>query len=380
MLAALIAIVGAGCSSPPAAEVWVAGEKHTASGQRLAVLWRNGAGTTLPSRSPGDDSFATAIAVDGSDVYAGGVSSETVGAAPVEHPGYWRNGAWVGLPTLGGTRATVNALVAQGGVLRVGGAVEDPATGFLLPGTWINGPPGISALGPVLPTASSVPVGFAPLPLPADARGGELLSVRLVGGALLATGSFWRAPAPGVDPERVPVLWQDGIRRELPLASGAVGALAFDVCVDRGTTFVVGHQFLGGPLTAPGYWRDGTWVELPRAAANLPGLTSRCLVVAGELVVAGGRVATVGPVWVGTGGYWRNGAWTTFSDPTHLDITMAQDLAVDGGDLLVAGAKVPGDVLTHSVGGYWRGAAWVPLAIGPDEWGSVANALVVRPP
>lgn len=369
----LVAAIATGCAESQPAEIWIAGEKHAASGQRLAVLWRDGASVALPARAPGDDAFAIAIAIDGADVYAAGLSSELIGDARTDHPGYWKNATWNALPTLGGADAQVGGVVAQAGVPRVGGAVRDPATGLLVPGIWTDGPPGSFGIA-----SGSGSFRFAPLPLPTDAQGGEVLSLRLVDGVLLAAGAFWRVPAPGAEAERVPTLWRNGIRGDFPLMAGATWALAMDVCVDQGVTYVVGHQYMGGLLTIPGYWRDGTWVELPRAAADLPGVARRCLARGGELVVVGSRVATVGPVWVGTGGYWRNGAWTTFSDPAHLDITMAMDVAELGADLLVPGAKVPGDTLTNSVGGYWRGAGWIALPMDPGEYGSVGNAIAVR--
>jgi len=79
----------------------------TPGGVTVPGYWKNGAWVGLSPLSAAKSTGVTSLAVSGTDVYAGGYSNN---ASNVVVPGYWKNGTWTGLPTLSTTK---NAFVTS---------------------------------------------------------------------------------------------------------------------------------------------------------------------------------------------------------------------------------------------------------------------------
>jgi hypothetical protein len=69
--------------------------------------------------------------------------------------------------------------------------------------------------------------------------------------------------------------------------------------------YAAGYSNDSSDKSVPGYWKNGTWVPLPRLSANASLVYS--LVLFGNDVYAGGysNNSNGGPV----PGYWKNGTW-----------------------------------------------------------------------
>ena len=77
--------------------VYAGGYSSDSVGVAAAGYWRNGAWVGLPPLDKRHHSYVASLVVLGTDVYAGGGSWDSQGI-PVA--GYWKNGTWVGLPSL----------------------------------------------------------------------------------------------------------------------------------------------------------------------------------------------------------------------------------------------------------------------------------------
>jgi hypothetical protein len=102
--------------------------------------WLNGSWVGLALPAGQTAGAVTSLFVSGTDVYAGGFSHN----ANATIPGYWLNGAWVGLAApVGFDGGEVHSLVLSGGkVYAAGVSGVGDGTGYFsstVPGYWLNG-------------------------------------------------------------------------------------------------------------------------------------------------------------------------------------------------------------------------------------------------
>ena len=89
--------------------VYAGGWCNNSSDVGVPGYWKNGAWNGLPPLDATKDAWVFSLVVDGTDVYVGGACYNS---SDVEVPGYWKNGTWNGLPPLGVTKhAEVDWLV-----------------------------------------------------------------------------------------------------------------------------------------------------------------------------------------------------------------------------------------------------------------------------
>lgn len=125
----------------------------------------------------------------------------------------------------------------------------------------------------------------------------------------------------------------------------------------------------------PGYWKNGTWVELP-LPSQCTGAAVYGIAVSGTNVYAIGKanavIATI-PV------YWLNGAPVTLPVLTAAGGGQVSSIALSGSDVYISGWCV--NSIGSPIPGYWLNGTWVGLALptGP-EYGGAVTSLVIQAP
>ena len=326
----------------------------------------------------------------GVTIYAGGYYTNSSG---VGVPGYWKNGNWVDLPSLGGYEAAVTSLVISGtDVYAAGWCWTGNDSTTQTPGYWLGGlwsvlggpgsygavtdsialPPGDVFVGGYYFTKNSY--GLVQVPgywsksgwvgLPTQSIYGATVNAILSAGGHTYAGG-WSTKVISTGPTvfvAYPGYWLDGGWAPLPDAGygGSVNSLA--VAAD-GTIYAGGYEDMGydpqNPQTALSeacYWSGGSWVGLTSAIAGGPRVTA--IAVSANGVFACGNNGS-------TTGYWSNGAWT----PLSGNVT---SIAVSGNDVYVGGSNTSGSP------GYWKNGAWNGLTPPSGAKGAWVSSLVVQ--
>lgn len=120
--------------------IYVAGTSGTSSGgdffmhqaNTKAICWEYGSEKVLLDNSP--NSGASAIVINGNDIYIGGYSNDSNGALLTT---YWKNGNETKLPLL----SQKYSIYSTTGIAAVGGDVYVSGQTGAYPGYWINGTP-----------------------------------------------------------------------------------------------------------------------------------------------------------------------------------------------------------------------------------------------
>ena len=123
----------------------------------------------------------------------------------------------------------------------------------------------------------------------------------------------------------------------------------------------------------PGYWKNGTWVELPKPV----GLTEKSTYLGNSMAVDGRDVYvslryTLGPDDVeGQQGYWKNEVWTALKTG-HSNYRLSGASFGQGQSLLVVGTDVylsesfavcsTSTTCSDEGAGYWKNQIWTTLA------------------
>lgn len=169
-----------------------------------------------------------------------------------------------------------------------------------------------------------------------------------------------------------PGYWQNGNWVGLPVPSAAKNGCSVSSLAVSGNEIYVGGWYSytqrnGHPYSAPGYWRNGTWVSLPVPLDAENGGCVSSLVIAGRDLYAGGNYANRA-YW--TPNYWLNGTLIPLPlQPGGPDISVSA-LAVAGSNVFAAGS---GTYLP----GYWLNGTWLSLPVSSGTGGSVSSLLLV---
>lgn len=294
----------------------------------VPTVWVNGTSSTLP----GTDGEVHALAVNGSLLLAGGSESNATGSFV---PGYWSGGQWVGLPVAvfnGTGLGSVSALAVSGSDVYAGGFNVDPYSYAAVPGYWKNGAwvtlPLPTTVSPVEGAVTALAVSGTDLyaggyfngagtaagpalwvngtltPLPGT-PGGMITTLAVAGADVYAAGGG-QVAGPGY--------WLNGAWVGLPLpADGSMGAV--NALLVSGSDVYAAGFYLNAGGYVPGYWLNGAWVGLPLPQGSGYGVVS-ALVVSGGQVLAGGWVGD----WTDSPqnafpGTWVDGTWTALPVP-----------------------------------------------------------------
>lgn len=203
--------------------------------------WLNGIWIGLPKLDNGDNAYSHTVYslfLDGADVYAGGVSSNSSG---VRIPGYWRNGVWHGLSRLSSNISRVRSIVVDGGVVYAAG-FSTTAAGRRVAGYWQNG-------------------SWNPLQSLSEIQNSEVAAIDVQSGTIYAGG--FSTNSSGVS---IAGYWMNGTWHALSDVASAVEAIK----VVDGIVYAGGQR--GG---VPGYWVNSQWNPLSSAGGIVRGLAFR---------------------------------------------------------------------------------------------------------
>lgn len=265
-------------------------------------------------------------------IYAGGYCTDSSG---IQVPGYWKNGTWASLPTLGAHPAGVVSLVLSANDIYVGGwCWSGYSSTTLVSGYWKNG----------------VWAGW----------GSQIITSLIVYGNSVYAGGYYWTQGGSYGQVRAPGYWKDGTWTSLPTQSIYGASVA--AMVESG-----GHIYAGGYATVqtgsgpvvfsayPGYWVDGIWNPLPNSGL---GGQVESLVASGGSVYAGG-VCDLPPspmdpqTALAQAGYWLNGSWVGLTSTTSsANVSL---IAISGSDIYAVGRL-------SSTLGYWKNGSWTALS------------------
>jgi hypothetical protein len=290
------------------------------------------------------DPYVYALAVNGTNLYAGG-GFTTAGGVPANCIAKWDGSVWAALGS--GLNGPVSALAVSGANLYVGGGFTTaggvPATNIA---KW-NGS-AWSALGSGINGAvEALAVSGTNL-----YAGGEFTTAGGMPVNAIAkwNGSAWSALGSGI------TLGSD--------VSGRVQALAVS-----GTNLYAGGLFTtagGVPANYIAKWDGSAWLALGSGMGSIvPSLFLRALAVSGTDLYAGGYFTSAGGVPAGGIAKWDGNAWSALGSGTYGSTVAA--LAVNGTNLYAGGAFTIMGGLTINRIAKWDGSAWSALGSGLND-------------
>lgn len=342
--AALLGINGCGSSGttshPVPVDIYVAGTDGN-----NAVYWKNGAETVVAQNAS-----AQAIAVSGSDVYVGGVSSGANGPVAT----VWKNGA---ATILSNDQSSVKGIAVANGNVYVVGNVETATT--ILATLWTNGTPTQLSDG-MIPSTNYLYFTYA-------------YSITTSGSDTYVAGTaqkFFQISSNNYYSANVAVYWKNGVPVDLSqVTNQGPNIQATSIAISGSSIYVAGNVFSPSGYQAV-YWNTGTRVPLiPGTFAGASALTSSIASSGTNVYIAGGPSGYVQ-------GYWVNGTFKPFTSPSTFGGEQTTQIAVNGTDVYVAGS-IQANVSGNYGAAYWKnGAATTLTASSPS---SAAYGIVLVP-
>jgi hypothetical protein len=350
----------------PTTTVYIAGYAVTSisagnADDTLAEEWQLASGsptataTTLSMPSGMTSSQANAIAVSGSDVYVGGIASNSTSQTAV----YWlNNGAATTLPSVMAS-SQANAIAVSGSNVYVAGYGENSAGNGGTAVLWVNG----------TATTLSPPSGMAY----SDAK-----AIAVSGSNVYVAGFAWNNNS-----DESAVLWVNGAATLLPMPSGLTGEYyAYGITVSGGKVYVSGHADSSANLdTAISWVNNGAATTLPIPPNDTAGNYDAVgITVSGSDVYVAGS-GTNGATGDTNAAYWINGTPTTLPMPSDINInatSYAVGIAVSGSDVYAVGTLLDSMAGVDETAAYWVNggeATLLPMPSGTSE--SYASAIAV---
>lgn len=277
----------------------------------------------------------SAIAISGTDLYAGGTRTDSsVG------PGYWLNNVWTLIvDPFSAFPWGISSIAVPGAILTLGGTKVVDSSYNAHYGYWASG---------VWHDLWTVPTG------------GTVLCTLWSGTNLYAGGL---KTVTSVD--YVPGYWLNGtwVGFTNPGGNGQIEDLKV-----VGTDVYAAGWINPSTGAAPGYWINGAWTPLS-LPPDSTGYGRRIAVSGSDIYVSGERIAA----GVSEYGYWLNGNWNPFSIASGT-FAFVSSAIVSGGNAYFCGFL--GNVGVEQPG-YWLGTTWVPLSLPPYATGAKTNCIVV---
>jgi hypothetical protein len=306
-------------------DVYVVGTLTTASNIHVAMYLKNDTMVRLTDTTAATASQATAIVINGKDVYVAGVTND--GANTNRIATYWKNGVATNVSDAS-TNAYVNAMAVIGNDVYMAGGIFDATS--IKPVYWKNG---VITYLPVRTT------GFTTTVTGIAVNGTDVYVVGQTTSAnLISTATYWKNNAIN--------LLEDTTKVSVATAIAVNGA---DIYI---TGYVNSPTF---PYVAT-YWKNGTATTLP---ISIPWAIT---FGGADLYTSGAQIT--GAFDPGTAIFSKNGVATKLTGAKS-----ANSIAVDGNDVYICGTT------TSGVNGiYWKNG--VPDPYIPKAGTSVYYAQV----
>jgi hypothetical protein len=122
---------------------------------------------------------------------------------------------------------------------------------------------------------------------------------------------------------------------------------------------------------SPGYWRNGSWINVEKPEGTINFSTS-CLAVGDSNVLVGGYIQDLSNDWLP--GYWANGHWTRLYTPEPSGKGFISSIIIDENNIYAAGSyyRIGGKI----VSGYWKNNEWAALTAS-DTDGRLINSFTI---
>jgi hypothetical protein len=358
--------------------------------------WNGSSWSALGSgigKPPSDSSSVNALAVLGSDLYAGGYFT-TAGGIPANCIARWNGAGWTALGARSGINGPVSALLASGSELYAGGNFTGAGSIVASNIAKWNGS-----------NWTNLGAGLA-----GSAFGGRVYALALSGGNLYVGGDFttagataatnvarwdgtsWSAVGSGLG-DSVHALalsggdlyaacdwriakwngssWSDlgGLQSSASYSLASARALAVS-----GSDLYAGGSFVsvfpsagGGAAANIAKWNGSTWTALGSGMAGPFGSASvSALAVSGSNLYVGGYFTTAGGNPATNIAKWDGNAWSALGSGLNGGVSA---LAVSGNDLYAAGGFTTAGGTPASYIAKWDGNSWTALASGMDGQG-----------
>jgi hypothetical protein len=343
--------------------LYVGGTFTTAGGvpANYIAKWDGSAWSALGSgmgRNDDYESAVVALAVSGTNLYAGGYFS-MAGGMPASHIAKWNGSSWSVLG-LGMSSypypdysASVNALAVSGTNLYAGGEFS---TAGGVPANHVANWDGStwSALG--------------------SGMNGEVFALVASGTDLYAGGLFTMA---GGVPAKYITKWDGSTWSALGSGVNALGSgmnIVVEALAATGTDLYAGGRFTtagGVPANYIAKWDGSAWSAL---GSGMNGEVV-ALAASGTDLYAGGLFTTAGGVPANYIAKWNGSTWSALGSGMNQPVCA---LAVSGPNLYVGGAfATAGGVPANSIA-KWDGSTWSPLGAGLYGGSQGVRALVVN--
>lgn len=329
--------LGSGINGNYVLALAVSGSDLYAGGDFGVLKW-NGAGWSALGAT--FISSVRALVVSGTDLYAGGDFVTPIDGVPANYIAKWNGTEWSVLGT--GMNGSVMALTAIGSDLYAGGRFT---TAGGIPANYIAKWDGS--------TWSPLGSGMTDWVYALAAHGSELFA----GGAFLVAG--------GVMTEKI-AKW-DGTTWSA-LGSGITHSTSLaqvDALVVSGNALYVGGNFTtagGKDANDIAKWEDNAWSALGSGVTRGLGITEVfALVTIGSELYAGGDIKTIGGSTANHVAKWNGSTWSALGSGLNDAI---QALAVIGTDLYAGGYfTTAGSVVANRIA-KWDGSSWSALGSG----------------
>jgi len=323
---------------PAITHVYTAGFEENDAGQEIAKYWKDGQPTVLGAGT--DGSYATSIAVSGSDVYVAGIE----GNGTNDVAKYWKNGVAVDL-TDGTQRGYAKSVFVSGSDVYVAGGEQAPLANTVAK-YWKNG---------------------APIVLPDLGQGALAHSIFVLGNDVYVAG--WQGKTTQLDPTntlhtQVATYWKNGVPTEL--TDGTALSVAYSIFVSGADVYVGGFacQNLDPNCGNATYWKNGVPVQL---TSNTGTAASSIFVSGTDVYVSGNEANNVGDLWKNEMSVELTGSSAG---------SAANQVIFAGGHTFVGGAVInPSGVPVVT---YWKDGVPIPITDGTHFATAFALAVVER--
>jgi formylglycine-generating enzyme required for sulfatase activity/murein DD-endopeptidase MepM/ murein hydrolase activator NlpD len=295
----------------------------------------------------GPNGWVYALAVSGTDLYAGGEFT-TAGGVPANRIAKWNGSAWSALG--GGTNYALNSSVSA---LAVNGT-------NLYAGGWF------ASVGRVRANHIAMWNGTEWSAL-GEGMDGAVSALAVSGTNLYVGGGFTKAggvPAAGI------AMWNGYSWSALGRGvNGAVSALAVTGAEVFAAVSVLDR--LGVASYSVNMFKDGKWSRLGSSRQGMDGGGVSALAVSGTNLYVGGGFTKAGGVPAAGIAMWNGYSWSALGKGVDGSV---HDLAVNGTDLYAGGAFTTAGGVPAAGIAMWNGYSWSALGKGVD--GSVAALAV----
>ncbi|MCK9369102.1 hypothetical protein M0R04_04040 [Candidatus Dojkabacteria bacterium] len=296
-------------------------------GSNNGIIYWNG--TSWNTMGAGVNGTVSAIAISGSNVYAGGAFTEAGENSNVNRIAYWNGSTWNALGS--GVNNTVSAIAISGSNVYVGGT-------FTLAGGVTN-------------TARIAYWNGSTWNAMGTGANGDVKAIDISGSNIYVAGNFTLAG--GVTNTKYIAYWNGSAWNAMGTGANG-GVYAIDI---SGSNIYIGGTFsLAGGVTNTAriaYWNGSAWNAMGTGANGSVytiAISGSNVYIGGSFSLAGGITNTVRVA------YWNGSAWNAMGTGANEEV---HAIAILGSNIYMGGYfTIAGGVANTRYITYWNGSVW----------------------